>query len=158
MYKLNSSESVKILKTVFDVKTCKKLSFSKGSDDESESNESLDEPTSKTVETAKEEPKGKSSKTVETAKTVESTSKTAKEEPKGKSSKTVETTKEEPKGKSKVVKEEVSAGAGASVASKKKPDLTDSKKTTTSKVKESKTRIPLSDSDDELQSDNDLDM
>ena len=32
MYKLNSSESVKILKTVFDVKTCKKLSFSKDSD------------------------------------------------------------------------------------------------------------------------------
>jgi hypothetical protein len=192
MYKLNSSESVKILKTVFDVKTCKKLSFSKESDDESESNESLDEPTSKTVETAKEEtknkssktdetkgkssktvetakeePKGKSSKTVETAKeepkgksskTVETakdksskTVETTKEEPKGKSSKTVETAKEEPKSK-KVVKEEVSA-------SKKKPDLTDSKKTTTSKVKESKTRIPLSDSDDDnIQSDDDLDL
>jgi len=180
MYKLNSTESVKILKTVFDVKTCKKLSFSKDSDDDSEDNDS-------TVSTKEEEPK------VKTAKEVKATGKTTKaDEPEGKTKKAdepvgktkkgdepvvktkkadepvvktkkadepvVKTAKtDKPSGKSskveesKVVKDEVSA-------SKKKPDLTDSKKTSTSKVKSSTVRIPLSDSDDdELQSEDDLD-
>ena len=177
MYKLNSSESVKILKTVFDVKTCKKLSFSKDSDDESEDNDS-------TVGAKDEEPLVKSTKgKTETAPVVKSTkgksktesapepAPTPKEEPepapvvkstkgKGKTESAptpVPVPKEEPapapsvkstKGKSNVVE---------TVA--KKPDLSDSKKTTTSKVKESKVRIPLSDSEDDehaLDSDNDV--
>jgi hypothetical protein len=190
MYKLNSTESVKILKTVFDVKTCKKLSFSKDSDDDSEDNDS-------TIST-KEEVKatGKSTKEVKatgkTTKAVDSTDKDTTTVESGKSTKEVKATGKttkavdstgkgtkavEPVGKTttevkatgkttkavdsigksaktdetKVVKDEVSA-------SKKKPDLTDSKKTSTSKVKSSTVRIPLSDSDDdELQSEDDLD-
>ena len=179
MYKLNSSESVKILKTVFDVKTCKKLSFSKDSDEESEDNDS-------TVGAKDEEPLVKSTKgKTETAPVVKSTKGKGKTEPEPEP-------KEEPvpvvkstKGKGKtesapthapVPKEEpapapVPAPAPApSVKSTKgksnvvetvakKPDLSDSKKTTTSKVKESKVRIPLSDSEDDehaLDSDNDV--
>ena len=112
MYKLNSSESVKILKTVFDVKTCKKLSFSKDSDD-SEDNESTvsakeEEPKVKSTTTV--EPKGKSTTAVEpkgkSTTTVEPKGKsTTTVEPKGKSTTTVEptgksTTTVEPKGKS----------------------------------------------------------
>ena len=156
MYKLNSSESVKILKTVFDVKTCKKLSFSKDSDEESEDNDS-------TVGAKDEEPLVKSTKgKTETAPVVKSTKGKGKTE----SAPThAPVPKEEPapapvpapapapsvkstKGKSNVVE---------TVA--KKPDLSDSKKTTTSKVKESKVRIPLSDSEDDehaLDSDNDV--
>jgi hypothetical protein len=108
MYKLNSSESVKILKTVFDVKTCKKLSFSKDSDD-SEDNESTVsakevEPKVKSTTTTAVEPKGKSTKTEESK---GKTTTTTIEEPKGKSTKTEEskgktttTTTEESKGKS----------------------------------------------------------
>ena len=189
MYKLNSTESVKILKKVFDVKTCKKLSFSKDSDNESEddaesvgstkvkevpvtkstkgkSAEVKEEPVTKSTKgksaEAKEEPvtksaKGKSAEVKEEPVTKSTKGKSAevKEEPVTKSTKGKSAeVKEEPitksaKGKGAVVKEEVSTD-------KKKPDLTDSKKTTTSKVKESKVRIPLSDSDDNC-SDIDLD-
>jgi hypothetical protein len=176
MYKLNSSESVKILKTVFDVKTCKKLSFSKDSDDDSEDNESTEEhvPVAKTTKGKKasapveeQEPdvkttKGKkASAPVEEQESVKTTKGKKAPAPVEEQEPVVKTTKgkkasapveeQEPvkttKGKSKVV--EVSA---------KKPELSDSKKTTTSKVKESKVRIPLSDSEDDehaLDSDND---
>lgn len=176
MYKLNSAESVKILKTVFDVKTCKKLSFSKDSDDESEDNDSTvgakdEEPLVKSTkgktETVVKSTKGKTEPSPKEEPVVKSTKGKGKTEPepapvvkstkgKGKTeSAPTPAPKEEPapsvkstKGKSNVVE---------TVA--KKPDLSDSKKTTTSKVKESKVRIPLSDSEDDehaLDSDNDV--
>jgi hypothetical protein len=149
MYKLNSSESVKILKTVFDVKTCKKLSFSKDSDNESDDNES-------TVSSKDEEPIGTKS-----AKSTKST-KGAEEPAPTKSAKSIKSTKgaEEPaptkSAKSTKSVEEPAPtkstkgakGKGTEESVAKKPDLTNSKKTTTSKVKESKVRIPLSDSED----------
>jgi hypothetical protein len=182
MYKLNSSESVKILKTVFDVKTCKKLSFSKDSDEESEDNDS-------TVGAKDEEPLVKSTKgKTETAPVVKSTKGKTETAPVVKSTKGKGKTEPAPepepapvvkstKGKGKtepaptnapVPKEEpVPAPSVKSTKGKsnvvetvaKKPDLSDSKKTTTSKVKESKVRIPLSDSEDDehaLDSDNDV--
>ena len=42
MYKVNSSEVVKVLKEVFDVKTCKKLSFKKDSDSDNDSDNGSD--------------------------------------------------------------------------------------------------------------------
>jgi len=201
MYELNSNESVKILKKVFDVKTCKKLSFSKDMDNESEddtesvgsikekeepvtkSTKGKEEPVTKSTKgksavVKEEEPVTKSAKTKEkeepTTKGKSAVVKEGEEEPttKGKSAvvkegepvtkstkgKSAVVKEEEPvtkstKGKSAVVKEEVSMD-------KKKPDLTDSKKTTTSKVKESKVRIPLSDSDGDGSDDNcsDIDL
>jgi len=158
MYKLNSSESVKILKTVFDVKTCKKLSFSKDSkdsDDESEDNDS-------TVGAKDEEPLVKSTKgKTETAPVVKSTKGKTETAPVVKSTKG--------KGKTEPAPAPAPAPAPSVKSTKdksnvvetvaKKPDLSDSKKTTTSKVKESKVRIPLSDSEDDehaLDSDNDV--
>jgi len=187
MYELNSNESVKILKKVFDVKTCKKLSFSKDMDNESEDDtESVgsikekEEPVTKSTK-GKEEPvtkstKGKSAVVKEEEPVTKSAKTKEKEEPttKGKSA-VVKEGEEEPttkstKGKSAVVKEEEpvtksTKGKSAVVKEevsmdKKKPDLTDSKKTTTSKVKESKVRIPLSDSDGDGSDDNcsDIDL
>lgn len=194
MYKLNSSESVKILKTVFDVKTCKKLSFSKDSDDESDDNDSTvsakdeEHVSTKGTKGAKstkstEEPvstkgtKGtKSTKSVEEPAPTKSTkgTKSVEETVATKSTKDTKSTKSvEETVPAKSTKDTKSAksteepvptkstkgtkGKGTEESVAKKPDLTDSKKTTTSKVKESKVRIPLSDSEDDehaLDSDN----
>jgi hypothetical protein len=189
MYKLNSNESVKILKTVFDVKTCKKLSFSKDSDDDSEDNDSTisakEEVKASGKSTKEVKATGKTTKAVDstdkdtttvesckstkevkatgkTTKAVDSTGKGTKAVESGKSTKEVKATGKTTKAmdstdksaktdETKVVKEEVSVN-------KKKPDLTDSKKASTSKVKSSTVRVPISDSeDDELQSEDDLD-
>jgi hypothetical protein len=165
MYKLNSSESVKILKTVFDVKTCKKLSFSKDSDDDSDDNESTisakdEEQTTKSTKSTKsvEPAPSKSTKGTTGTKSVEPApskstkgTKSVEESASSKSTKGTKDTKsvEEsaPSKSTKGTKETKSKGTEDTIA--KKPDLTDSKKTTTSKVKESKVRIPLSDSEDD---------
>jgi hypothetical protein len=184
IYKLNSTESVKILKTVFDVKTCKKLSFSKDSDDDSEDNESTvsakeEEPKVKSTAAKTDEPQGKGKST--TVKTEETKGKgksttTKTEETQGKST-TTKTDDPQGKGKSTTAKTEEPQGKGKSTkandelksnskevkvvkevstnSGNKKPDLTDGKKTSTSKVSSSTVRIPLSDSDD-LDSDEEL--
>ena len=163
MYTLNSSETVKILKKVFDVKTCKKLSFSKDSDDDSE------EDNDSTVSEKKTKTKGKDATESVKAKgksaTDETETKEVKAKGKGKSvTEETETKEVKAKGKGKSVTEETETkevkakGKGKSVKEeevvvvkdKKKPDLTESKKMTTTKAKESKIRIPLSDSDDDL--------
>jgi hypothetical protein len=146
IYKLNSSESVKILKTVFDVKTCKKLSFSKDSDDDSEDNESTvsakeEEPKVKSTTAKTDEPQGKVKST--TAKTDEPQGKiksttTKTDEPQGKVKSTTAKT-DEPQGKIKSTTAKTDEPQGKVKSTTAKTDEPQGKvKSTTAKTDEPK--------------------
>jgi hypothetical protein len=168
MYKVNSTEVVKALKKVFDVKTCKKLSFEKESD--SDNDNGSDGDSDNLHEEVKETKSTKKKAVVVEAPVVETKSTSTKKKHVEAPVEVKETKSTSSKKKqASTVVEPAPAQAPVelkdSKGGKKKPDLVDTehdvkdskggKKNLTTKLS-SKVRSPLSDSeeDDELLNDN----